>query len=161
MIIKLNKNTLEVDQFQFKCCIGKNGLSKNKVEGDKKTPSGLFKLGRLFYRSDKLKIVKTKLEKKIINPKMGWCDDPNNKYYNQLVNRKINKKSEKLFRHDYKYDLLIEILYNHNPIKKNKGSAIFLHLTKNYQPTLGCIALRKNDFKILLKLVNRNTYIKI
>ena len=161
MIIKLNKNILEVDQFQFKCCIGKNGLSKNKVEGDKKTPKGLFKLGRLYYRSDKLKIIKTKLEKKVISPSMGWCDDPKNKHYNKLINRKKYNKSEKLFRHDYKYDLLIEIMYNKNPIKKNKGSAIFLHLTKNYQPTSGCIAIRKNDFEILLKLINKNSYIKI
>ena len=161
MIIKLNKNILEVDQFQFKCCIGKNGLSKNKIEGDKKTPKGLFKLGRLYYRSDKLKIIKTKFEKKVISPSMGWCDDPKNKHYNKLINREKNNKSEKLFRHDYKYDLLIEIMYNKNPIKKNKGSAIFLHLTKNYQPTSGCIAIRKNDFEILLKLINKNSYIKI
>ena len=54
MIIYLkNKDTLQVDSFKFKCCIGKNGLSKNKIEGDYKTPIGLFNLGHLFFRKDK------------------------------------------------------------------------------------------------------------
>ena len=39
MIISVkNKHTLQVDEFKFKCCIGKNGLTSNKKEGDKKTP---------------------------------------------------------------------------------------------------------------------------
>ena len=43
MIIRLkNKDTLIVDQFRFKCCIGKNGLKKNKVEGDFSTPKGII-----------------------------------------------------------------------------------------------------------------------
>ena len=32
------------------------------------------------------------------------------------------------------------------PIKKGKGSAIFIHLTKNYKSTAGCVALSKKDF---------------
>lgn len=92
---------------------------------------------------------------------MGWCDDSKSKYYNQQIIRNKKVKSEKLFRNDYKYNLLIDIRYNKNPTKKNKGSAIFLHLTKNYQPTAGCIGIREVDFKILLKLINNNTFIKI
>ena len=46
MIIYLeNKHTLQVDEFKFKCCIGKKGLTFNKKEGDKKTPRGLYRLG--------------------------------------------------------------------------------------------------------------------
>ena len=41
----------------------------------------------------------------------------------------------------------------------NKGSAIFIHLTKNYNPTKGCIALNKKDFLILCKLINKKTKI--
>ena len=44
-----NKYTLKIDDFKFKCCIGKNGLKKNKAEGDKCTPKGTFKLGILYY----------------------------------------------------------------------------------------------------------------
>ena len=93
---------------------------------------------------------------------MGWCDDPKDKKnYNKLINIKKNIKHEKLYRKDNKYDFLIPINYNTNKPKKNKGSAIFLHLTKNYKSTLGCIALKKNDFLILLKLINKKTKIKI
>jgi L,D-peptidoglycan transpeptidase YkuD (ErfK/YbiS/YcfS/YnhG family) len=34
--------------------------------------------------------------------------------------------------------------YNLNPVIKNKGSAIFLHIAKKkYQPTKGCVAIIK------------------
>ena len=92
---------------------------------------------------------------------MGWCNDFKSKYYNKVI--KVNKKikHEKLFRNDFKYDALIDINYNKSPIIKKKGSAIFLHLTKNYKPTLGCIALKQNDFLSLVKLLNKNSKIKI
>jgi L,D-peptidoglycan transpeptidase YkuD (ErfK/YbiS/YcfS/YnhG family) len=93
---------------------------------------------------------------------MGWCDDikcSNN--YNKLIKINKNIKYEKLKRKDHKYDLLIPIKYNFdNPIIA-AGSCIFIHLTDNYQPTAGCIALKKKDFLILIKLINKNTKIKI
>jgi L,D-peptidoglycan transpeptidase YkuD (ErfK/YbiS/YcfS/YnhG family) len=92
---------------------------------------------------------------------MGWCDDVNSKYYNKPINIKKNIKHEKLYRKDYKYDLLIPINYNTKPVVKKKGSAIFIHLTKNYKKTVGCVALSKKDFLILLKLINSKTKIKI
>jgi L,D-peptidoglycan transpeptidase YkuD (ErfK/YbiS/YcfS/YnhG family) len=66
-----------------------------------------------------------------------------------------------MFRNDYKYNFVITLDYNRKKIQKNKGSAIFIHLTKNYKPTAGCIAINKNDFEILLKIIKKNTYIKI
>ena len=92
---------------------------------------------------------------------MGWCNDSRIIKYNKEVNRNKIKNSEKLFRKDHKYDALIVINYNSNPVIKNKGSAIFLHLTKNYKPTAGCIALKKNDFFKLIKIINNKTKIKI
>ncbi len=163
MIIYLkNKQTLKVDNFKFKCVIGKNGISKNKVEGDKKTPTGIFQIGNLYYRKDRIKDFSSKLRSIEIKKKMGWCDDKfDKKNYNKLV--QINKKikCEKLFRNDHKYDLLIPIKYNFKKRILGKGSCIFLHLTNNYKPTAGCIALSKNDFLILLKLINKKTKIKV
>ena len=156
-----NKYTLKVDDFKFKCCIGKNGVKKNKVEGDKCTPNGIFKLGTLYYRKDRVNKPTTNLKIKNIKKNMGWCNDSENKLYNQEI--KINKKikHEKLFRKDYKYDYLIVINYNTKKIIPYKGSAIFMHLTQNYNPTAGCVALKKKDFTILLKLINKKTKIKI
>ena len=92
---------------------------------------------------------------------MGWCDDINSKYYNQLMNISNKIKHEKLFRKDKIYNLVIPINYNTKNPKKNKGSAIFIHLTKNYEKTKGCISLKKKDFLILLKIINKKTLIKI
>jgi len=157
-----NKHTLQIDDFNFKCSIGKNGLSKRKIEGDKKTPRGSFRLGSLYYRKDRIKFIKSKLKHVKINNKMGWCDDVNvPKKYNKLI--KINNKirHEKLYRKDNKYDLFIPIKYNWKKIVPGKGSCIFIHLTKNYNQTAGCIALKKKDFFIMLKLINKNTKIII
>ena len=106
--------------------------------------------------SSKIKIYKIKKD-------MGWCDDPNSRHYNKLIKIKKNLKSsyEKLYRKDSKYDLLILIKYNYKKVRKNKGSAIFLHLTKDYSATKGCIAIKKKDFLILNKLINKKTRIKI
>jgi len=160
-IIVKNKETLVFEDFSFKCCIGKNGTTNNKIEGDKKTPKGLFSLGNVYFRKDRKFKPLTKLKIISINKKMGWCNDVRNKKYNKLI--KINKKirHEKIFRKDYKYDYVIPINYNTKNTKIGKGSAIFIHLTKNYKPTSGCIALQKKDFLILLRVISKKTKIKI
>ena len=161
-IIIKNKVTLLFDDFMFRCSIGKKGLTKNKIEGDKKTPIGIFSLGNLFYRKDRNPKPLTKLKCVPIEKNMGWCDDfKSNKYYNKLIKSSKNVRHEKLFRRDYKYDYVIPINYNTKKTVVGKGSAIFIHLTKKFQPTSGCIALNKKDFLILLKLINKNTKIKI
>ena len=163
MIIFLkNKHTLQIDEFYFKCCIGKKGIAKRKKEGDYKTPIGTFAIEKLFFRKDRIKKPKTSLETVEIRKNMGWSDDVNYpKKYNRLI--KINKKikHEKLKRNDSKYDLFIPISYNRRNPKVNLGSCIFIHLTKNFKPTAGCIALKKKDFLIMLKLIRKNTKIKI
>ena len=157
-----NKHTLKIDDFYFKCSIGKNGLSKKKVEGDKKTPIGTYEIEHLYFRKDRITLPRTKLKTIEIKPNMGWSDDINfpNKY-NKLIKRDKKINHEKLYRSDYKYDLLIPIKYNFNKAILGKGSCIFIHLTRNYYPTAGCITLQKKDFLIMLKLINKNTEIKI
>ena len=160
-IIITNKDTLLYDEFKFKCSVGKNGKTTKKIEGDNKTPKGSYALGPLYYRKDRLPKPLTKLKVIEINKNLGWCDDIKSKFYNKPI--KINNKirHEKLYRKDKKYDLLIPIKYNSTKPKKNKGSAIFLHLTNNYKKTQGCIAITKKDMLILLKLINKQTKIKI
>ena len=161
-IIVKNKHTLIFGDFKFKCCVGKNGFSKNKYEGDKKTPTGRYALGPLYFRKDRKKPPKTKLKVFEIRKHMGWCNDINSlDKYNKLINFNSKLKCERLFRHDYKYDFLIPIKYNWNKPKVGKGSAIFIHLTKNYRPTAGCIGLAEKDFLILLKLLSKETKIQI
>ena len=61
-----NKDKLIVDDFKFKCCIGKSGTKKIKIEGDNSTPKGIFTLGTLYYRKDRVKKPVTNLKTKII-----------------------------------------------------------------------------------------------
>ena len=161
-ILIKNKHTLQIDEFTFKCCVGKKGLTSNKKEGDKKTPKGTFKIENLYFRKDRLKKPLTLLKCIEIKKSMGWCDDIRfPKKYNKLI--KIDEKisHEKLMRKDHKYNYLIPIKYNFKKTVTGLGSCIFIHLTKDYKPTAGCIALKEKDFLIMLKIIKKNSYIKI
>jgi len=156
----LNKNTLIIDVFKLKCCIGKKGINPNKIEGDYSTPKGLFNLRKLYFRKDRVGIPNCKINKKNIKRDMAWCDDLKHKKYNEEIKIRNKNLKENLYRKDHKYDYIISISHNERKIP-NKGSAVFIHLTDNYKPTAGCIALKKKDFEILLKLINNKTKIKI
>ena len=162
IIILKNKHTLQVDQFFFKCCIGKKGLTINKKEGDKKTPKGIFRIGNLYFRQDRLNKPDSTLKCVKIKNHMGWSDDVNYpKKYNKLIRINNKIKHEKLKRKDHKYDLIIPIKYNFIKPITGLGSCLFIHLTTNYKPTAGCIALKKEDFLILAKIINKNSKIII
>ena len=148
-IIIKNEDTLLYDEFKFKCTVGKRGTTSFKNEGDQKTPKGIFSLGPVYFRKDRVLKFQTKLKKIKITKEMGWCDDVNSKYYNKLFKIINNIGHEKLYKKNKNYDLLIPIKYNFSKIIKKKGSAIFLHLTSDYKRTLGCIALKKKDMLIL------------
>ena len=162
MLIKVkNKDTLIFDEFIFRCSVGKKGISSNKREGDFQTPKGLFKLGDVYYRPDRIKNIQTRLKLKKIKKDMGWCNDSTNKKYNSLININEKIRCERLYRKDSKYDILVVINYNVNKTVPFKGSAIFIHLTKNFSGTAGCVTLLKKDLLILLKLITKETKIKI
>jgi len=157
-----NKHTLQVDEFKFRCCIGKKGSTWNKKEGDKKTPKGSFKLDNLYFRKDRKEKPSTLLKCIEIKKNMGWCDDVRfPKKYNKLIKIEKKIKHEKIKRQDHKYDLLIPIKYNFNKPIIGRGSCIFIHLTKDYKPTAGCIALKEKDFLIMLKIIKKNSKVKI
>ena len=157
-----NKHTLQIDEFKFRCCIGKKGLTNNKLEGDKKTPKGTFQIGNLYFRHDHIKKPLTLLKCIKIKKNMGWCNDVRfPKVYNKLFKIQKGIKHEKLKRKDYKYDLFIPIKYNFKKPRIGLGSCIFIHLTEDYKPTAGCIALKQKDFLIMLKLIRKNSKIKI
>ena len=162
MLIKIkNKAYLTVDDFKLKCSIGKNNTKLKKNEGDNSTPKGIFSIGKLYYRKDRVKKPISKIKTKIITKNMGWCDDPEDKNYNKEIKIPSRINHEKLFKKDNSYDYFIVINYNTKNIKPYKGSAIFLHLTKNYKPTAGCIAVKKKDFLIISKIIDNKTKVKI
>ena len=162
MNIELKNKFLYFQKYKLRCSVGKRGISINKKEGDKKTPKGEFKFKYILYRKDRIFDLKTRLKKIVIKKRMGWCDDPNSNYYNKIINYPFKYSAEKLWRKDSIYDVIIVIDYNLNPVIKNKGSAIFLHIAKKkYQPTNGCIAVNKKNIRLITSTINKKTKLKI
>ena len=108
--------------YKLKCSIGKRGISKNKKEGDKRTPSGNFTFKKVFYRKDRIPFIETDLQKIILKKDMGWCDDINSSKYNKLISFPFKKKAERLFRKDSSYDIIITL--DHNTILQLKTKEV-------------------------------------
>ena len=162
MIVVKKSGYLNYKNLKYRCALGKGGIKKKKKEGDNITPSGVFKIIKIYYRPDKIKKIISPIKIVQIKKNMGWCDDSKSNFYNQQISLPSKFGYEKLYRNDNLYDLIIVINYNMNPIIKNKGSAIFIHVAKNYyKKTKGCIALKKKDLIELISLIKKNTKIKI
>jgi L,D-peptidoglycan transpeptidase YkuD (ErfK/YbiS/YcfS/YnhG family) len=162
MIIVKKSGYLEFKKLKLRCSLGKAGIKKKIKEGDNITPRGVFKIIKVYYRADKIDKIETQIKKIKIKKKIGWCDDPRSISYNKQIKLPNKFNHEKLYRNDNLYDLIIVLNYNMNPIIKNKGSAIFIHVAKNnYQPTHGCIGLKKKHLLTILKKIKKNTKVKI
>ena len=162
MIIVKKTGYLKYKNLKFRCSLGEAGIMKKKEEGDNITPKGEFKIIKVYYRDDKIKNITTSIKKIKIKKNTGWCDDPNSKFYNKQIKLPSKFSHEKLYRNDNLYDLILVSNYNMNPIIKNKGSAIFIHVAKNsYEKTKGCIALKKKHLIKLLSQIKKDTRIKI
>ena len=162
MNIIIKKHLLLYKGYKLTCSIGKSGITASKMEGDLASPKGIFKLGMLYYRKDRIKSLKCRIRRRIIKKNMGWCNDSRSKKYNNEVCFPFKYRAEKLYRKDKIYDIFINIKYNCNPTVKRKGSAIFLHLSgKKYKPTSGCVALLEKDFLKIIPLINNKTKILI
>ncbi len=161
-MIIIKNNTLTYNCTSYKCSLGKNGITDNKREGDGCTPSGQYFIKKIFYREDRIKLPSLTFPIQIIKKNLGWCDDTNSMDYNKLIKFPFSENAELLYREDNIYNIICEINYNENPIIKNMGSAIFIHIARDdFSPTEGCIALSENDLVHLLKKINSKTVIDI
>jgi L,D-peptidoglycan transpeptidase YkuD (ErfK/YbiS/YcfS/YnhG family) len=162
MIIVKKSGYLKYKNLKFRCALGKGGVKKKIIEGDNITPKGIFKIIKIYYRPDKIRKIKTLIKKIKIKKNMGWCDDPNSDFYNKQIKLPTKLSHEKLYRNDNLYDLIAVLNYNTNPIIKNKGSAIFMHIGKDsYKKTKGCIALKREHLITIISKIKKNTKIKI
>ena len=176
MNLRLNqiyKTKLFFQNKYYYCQVGENGIvpSYKKKEGDKSTPKGRISLRYIYIRKDKKIKIKISrfLRNKIILIKKNfiWYDDINSRNYNnfcELKDSAIKKKLsfENLYRKDDVYDIIVELGYNQKPTIKNKGSAIFIHCSfQDKRPTLGCIALKKNNLEFIINNLQKEKYIYI
>jgi L,D-peptidoglycan transpeptidase YkuD (ErfK/YbiS/YcfS/YnhG family) len=150
----------------FQCAIGKNGyiVEENKMEGDGKTPLGLFRLEEVWYRKDRISDLATSLPTKHITTHDGWCDDPQHPFYNQHISLPFSGSHEVLWREDYIYDMILVMNHNRQPVIPYKGSAVFIHVARcndegSFLPTAGCLGFHREDLQELLREFTRNTYV--
>lgn len=114
-----------------------------KREGDRKGPAGIFPLGLIFAKKEMSNL---SLPFTLITPTLEAVDDPESKYYNQIVDRLQVEavdwnSSEKMDAIDL-YDIGIEVLHNSPPKDMQAGSAIFIHRWKTPSTgTAGCTAM--------------------
>ena len=156
MHIIINKKYLTYNNYKVKCSIGKRGIGRKTKEGDLITPKGKYTIKYILYRKDKVKKIQTKIKTIVIRNNMGWCDDPKSKNYNKLIKLPSAFRHEKLFKKENVYDIILVLNYNMNPVVKNKGSAIFIHIVKgNYKKTKGCIALKKIHLLKIIKILKK------
>ena len=162
MIIINKSGYLKFKNLKFRCSLGKSGIGEKRIEGDNITPQGTFKVTRIYYRGDKIKKIKSKNKLFKIKKNFGWCDQPNSKYYNKLIQLPSKLSHEKLYRRDNIYDVILVLNYNMKPTIRYKGSAIFIHVArKKFPPTKGCIAICRKNLLYLTEHIPKNIKIKI
>ena len=61
-----------------------------------------------------------------------------NKYYNKFSVKKLRCFGENMYRENSLYDLVITLDFNINPVRKFKGSAIFIHCSESREFTELC-----------------------
>lgn len=145
---------LTADNRQFRCALGRTGVTIDKREGDGATPIGSFPLRRLLFRPDRLDPPETKLPTQPIDQMDGWCDDPADPLYNRPVRLPFEASCEEIWRADHLYDLVVVLGHNDDPVEPGRGSAIFLHCAKpDYGPTEGCLALARKDLLTLIAAI--------
>ena len=154
--------TLTFENKIYKCALGKSGVKTNKREGDGTTPAGTFPIREVLYRPDRLARPKTNLALSPLKPNDAWNDDPEHIDYNKKVLLPHDGRVEPLWRKDSVYDIIVVIGYNDKPVRKSKGSAIFLHVAEDdFKHTEGCIALKLMDLLEIITNVTPPSHITV
>jgi L,D-peptidoglycan transpeptidase YkuD (ErfK/YbiS/YcfS/YnhG family) len=162
MIIINKSGYLKFKNLKFRCSLGKSGIGEKRIEGDNITPQGTYSVTRIYYRDDKIKKIKSKIKLFKIKKNFGWCDQPNTKYYNKLIQLPSKLGHEKLYRRDDIYDVILVLNFNMKPTIQYKGSAIFIHVArKKFPSTKGCVAISKKNLLYLTERIPKNIKIKI
>ncbi|KMY67580.1 ErfK/YbiS/YcfS/YnhG family protein [Desulfocarbo indianensis] len=148
----------------YVCALGRAGVKLDKREGDGATPAGSYRLRQVLFRQDKIQgPIQTGLPLRAVARDDGWCDDPGHSQYNRLVKLPLAASHEELWRRgDRRYDLLVVVGYNDDPVIPGKGSAIFIHIAlAGYETTSGCIAFSKQDLLEIIKRLDANSRVVI
>jgi L,D-peptidoglycan transpeptidase YkuD (ErfK/YbiS/YcfS/YnhG family) len=124
--------------------LGQRGVSAQKREGDRRTPAGTFRMGRVMYGVAPNPGVRYPYRRIVCGD--WWVEDPASPYYNRFRHVPCGSRppfrvtSEDLSRSPTAYRHFAFIRYNVDPVVPGRGSGIFLHASTG-RPTLGCVSL--------------------
>ena len=124
--------------------LGENGTSPAKVEGDRRTPSGIFGFLPTMYGLRPSPGVRYRYHRIVCGD--WWVEDPASPYYNRFRHVRCGSSppfrttSEDMSRSPTAYRHLAVIAYNTSPVVPGRGSGIFFHASTG-RPTLGCVSL--------------------
>ena len=153
---------LTADGWTIPVALGRGGILANKREGDGGTPRGSFYPVQLWWRADRHPRPRTCLPVRPIRPEDAWCEDPQDRHYNQPTSLVRDQTGDRLTREDHLYDFIVEIDHNAAPRIAGRGSAVFLHLARaNFSPTAGCVSMTKSAMLRLLQRLGPQTRIGI
>jgi L,D-peptidoglycan transpeptidase YkuD (ErfK/YbiS/YcfS/YnhG family) len=153
---------LKAGQIIIPVALGRSGVLANKREGDGGTPMGTFHPRRLWWRPDRHPRPRTFLPIRAISAADAWCEDPDDRHYNQPIRLQHDTTGDRLKRDDHLYDFIVEIDHNTRPRISGRGSAVFLHLARdNFGPTAGCVAMTESAMLHLLQRLSPRTKIFI
>jgi L,D-peptidoglycan transpeptidase YkuD (ErfK/YbiS/YcfS/YnhG family) len=154
---------VQAGDLTFPAALGRGGRTSRKREGDGATPIADMRLLYGFFRKDQVKSpLGTTLPMTPIDKTMLWCDAPQDASYNRPARLPFKPSHEKMMRGDHLYDICLVMDWNMSSRSRNRGSAIFFHLAKpGYQPTEGCVAIKRRDMLRLLPLVGPETVVRV
>jgi D-alanyl-D-alanine dipeptidase len=147
--------------------VGRNGLGcgiglhqasdlsslPGKMEGDGKSPAGIFTLSRVFGYASADQMQGLKMPYIPVTEMTECIDDVKSSHYNQVVSREKSEpvdwdSSEKMHLAGVFYELGIVVDHNQNPVTKGCGSCIFLHNWSDpIVPTSGCTSMAPANLK--------------
>lgn len=143
------------------CVLGPAGAVWRKKEGDSATPRGLFSILFGRYRTDRVSRPASPQILKATRRNDIWCDDRTSFRYNRLGAAPVKYGHERLWLESGVYDIVLVLDYNYHPRRLGAGSAIFFHLTENFSPTAGCLAVRLVDMRKILYQISKSAKFKV
>ncbi len=133
-----------------------------KYEGDKKAPSGVFKLTSTFgySKSNNTKIIHEYIapRSKLASKNLICVDDSNSNSYNTIIKMPtpLPKSFEFMRRDDIKYELGIVVQHNFDAIKQ-RGSCIFIHVQiAPNTGTPGCTSMKLDNLKKIVHWLDKD-----
>jgi L,D-peptidoglycan transpeptidase YkuD (ErfK/YbiS/YcfS/YnhG family) len=132
--------------------VGSKGFADRKVEGDLKTPTGVYSIGATMYGIAANPGVRYAYHRLVADD--YWNENPATPGYNSFFHGpNPGGASEALWQISPQYDYFAVINYNIPvvPADPARGSGIFLHVAVPGRATAGCVSLARADLLRILR----------